>query len=282
MQNYTLLLDKQQISHHRELKSWLCRQKKNTTVIFRSFQSSLNGTIQVQVQNSGGGKTYYYSLSTEGKYSYGKKWPLSLIHNSCIWQYWLSRYHTCRSRAGSLHIGTLRVCRHSVVCGKCETHHFVAHHLHPILLDSSTSIVQYQSNVKAQSRIHHQSDPGVSTANYSFCCHAVNIDRKCSNPHRIVLQCNTIKYMAPLGSILPYMVLGILITWCKLPLCELAVLHKRFSINTNNAAENIDSLLLRYSKHLLPLDFVLITTQHHIVSQLYITACWTSSVCVSR
>ena len=103
------------------------------------------------------------------------------------------------------------VCANSMVYAKHEVQHFVARHLHLILLDSITQIVQDQTNFKAQSRIHNQSDPETCVKNFSFCCHAINSDRKCSNPPRIALQYNTIKYLAQLASILPYMVLGILI-----------------------------------------------------------------------
>ena len=98
-----------------------------------------------------------------------------------------------------------------MVYAKHEIQHFAACHFHLILLDSITQIVQDQTNFKVQSRIHNQSDPEMCVKDFLFCCYVINSDRKCSNPSRIALQCNTIKYLTLQASTLLYIVLATLI-----------------------------------------------------------------------
>lgn len=98
-----------------------------------------------------------------------------------------------------------------MVYAKREIQHFAACLFYLILLDSTTQIVQDQTNFMVQSRIHNQSDPETCVKNFLFCCYVINNDKKCSNPSRIALQRNTIKCLTLLASILLYIVLATLI-----------------------------------------------------------------------
>lgn len=71
--------------------------------------------------------------------------------------------------------------------------------------------MQDQANLETQSRTQKLSDPEMCVKTPCFVAMQSAVTEKCSNPPGIALQCNTIKYLALLASILLYMVLGILI-----------------------------------------------------------------------